>query len=453
MGAAERAYKLAEAVIAEALDDGGLGLAFSGEEFHALDQLPSKIGGLRALQMLDLKNTRIADLTPIAHLTELLELELDNTQVNDLAPLANLTGLHSLSLTRTPITDLAPLAALNALQYLYVDGTRVSDLTPLAGLTQLRSLKLNQTSITDVAPLAMLHDLRMLDLSNTEISDLAPLTGLAALRQLCLNGTNVVDLRPTTHLDDLSPTTINFMHSQSASHVGGLSFTSAAATRRDAELAKLARLEDDTRTRETLAYLRSLPPWPATYTPAATPDGSPPQPIWGVAEPPKVKASKAQIAHLLKTPMVTRLTAQQFASQIRAALHDVPATNGNYLPEPLQTMLEFADALDHLAPASVPVDDPLDRAKLELRIAQLETLVTRLTQQLQDETKSREAAEALAGKGLFARNVKIGAGLATGAAAVSVVTVGVPTAAVYFLGIEHPLVQAFLTVLGRLPKS
>jgi internalin A len=42
---------------------------------------------------------------------------------------------------------------------------------------------------------------------------------------------------------------------------------------------------------ETLAYLRSLPPWPEPYTPAATPDGSPPQPIGAIPVAPEQDAA------------------------------------------------------------------------------------------------------------------------------------------------------------------
>jgi hypothetical protein len=67
----------------------------------------------------------------------------------------------------------------------------------------------------------------------------------------------------------------------------GLSFTNTSATALDAELARLAGIEDDeTRARDTLAYLNTLPPWPQTYTPKATRDGGPPRPIGEVPREP-----------------------------------------------------------------------------------------------------------------------------------------------------------------------
>jgi len=77
----------------------------------------------------------------------------------------------------------------------------------------------------------------------------------------------------------------------------GVNFKNTPATARDGRLAELAEIEnDEERARETLAYLRSLPPWPEPYTPAYTPDGSPPQPI---GEPPEAPDADAQPRLLL----------------------------------------------------------------------------------------------------------------------------------------------------------
>ncbi|CUX81549.1 MAG: Leucine Rich repeats (2 copies) [Roseibaca calidilacus] len=341
------------------------------------------------------------------------------------------------------LTTLPPeIAELTGLETLVLRNTQITDLAPLAGLTRLQTLVLRNTQITDLAPLAGLTGLKRLDLCNTQITDLAPLAGLTGLKRLNLHSTQITDLRPIEALHKLR------------TDILGLTFQNTPAADHDAKLTELAELEDtQDRTRQTLAYLRSLPPWPDPYTPAATPDGSPPKPIGGVPERKKIKTAQTQIQHLIHSATVTRISAQNFATQIEAALKDMPASYGNRLAEPFQTMLDFAEVLRNLAPDSEPPSDPLDRAHLELRIAQLETLVDRLTRQLADETLAREAAEALAKKEGFWSKYRQSAGWFSGAATVSIATVGVPTAAIYFLGVEHPLVQAFLTAMGRLPKS
>lgn len=240
-----------------------------------------------------------------------------------------------------------------------------------------------------------------------------------------------------------------------ADRLVGLVFRDTPATAQDPELHRLSLIDnDDQRTRDTLAYLKTLPPWPeplpwleaaaTPWLPAVTTDTRP------------ILAAEAQVALLLRNALVTRVTAGQLAAQIEAALVGVPATVGNRLPDVLQAMAEVAEVLQALAPpAQAPAEalaEALDEAHLRLRIAQLEAIIERLTGDLADERKRREAVEALAAKDGFLHNYRKSAGTSAAVATVGLVTVGVPAAVVYFLGAEHPMVQAVLTVLGRLPK-
>ena len=175
-----------------------------------------------------------------------------------------------------------------------------------------------------------------------------------------------------------------------------------------------------------------------------------------VSEHQQTAVAKSQIQRLIQNAILTRLTAQQFAGQIEEALQGIPAEQGNRLAEPLQTMLEFSEVLRNLAPSTEPSVAPLDRSDLEARIAELETLVDRLNVELSDVANARKVASDLEKSDGFMANFRRSAGktagIATASAAASLVTVGVPTAAVYFLGVEHPVVTTFLNIIGRLPK-
>ena len=107
--------------------------------------------------------------------------------------------------------------------------------------------------------------------------------------------------------------------------------------------------------------------------------------------------------------------------------------------------------LRNLADRAPTDDETLERAAMKLRISQLEALVDRLKTQLSDEKQARAAAEALAAKDGFWKSYRKSAGTAAGVATVGVFTIGVPSAAVYFLGADHPMVRSVLTVVGRLP--
>lgn len=289
MSDADIALARAKQAIADAAKSGRKELKFTFSVFRALVEIPAEIASLTGLQSLDLSDTQITNLAPLAGITGLQTLWLNSTQITDLAPLARMPGLQDLYLSGAQITDLAPLAGMTGLQDLYLSGTQITDLAPLAGMTGLHSLRLDSAPVTDLAPLAGLIGLQVIDLDRTHITDLAPLAGLTRLQILFLDSTQITDLAPLAGLVELTDLTLNgsqvaelrpIMGLDKLGTNGrpGLAFENTTATARDARLAELAQIKDTKRrARETLDYLRSLPPYPQPYLPAATPDGSPPQ--------------------------------------------------------------------------------------------------------------------------------------------------------------------------------
>jgi internalin A len=163
----------------------------------------SALPALPKLEALSINGTDLANLIPLAGLTQLLELDCSGAQVGDLGPLAELSALQSLDCSHTQISDLAPLAELGALQSLDCSDTQISDLAPLAELSALQTLDCSDTQISDLAPLAELSDLQTLDCSDTQISDLAPLAELSALQTLDCSDTQISDLDPLAKLSAL----------------------------------------------------------------------------------------------------------------------------------------------------------------------------------------------------------------------------------------------------------
>ena len=62
-----------------------------------------------------------------------------------------------LNLRNSSIVDVAPLAGLTKLNVLFLSGNNIVDVAPLAGLTKLETLFLSGNSIVDVAPLIGLN--------------------------------------------------------------------------------------------------------------------------------------------------------------------------------------------------------------------------------------------------------------------------------------------------------
>jgi Leucine-rich repeat (LRR) protein len=92
-------------------------------------------------------------------LAVLQKLDVSNTQVSNLSPLAGLSALQELFVYNTRVTDLSPLAGLSALQKLNFSDTQVADLSPLAGLSALQNLNFSDTQVCDLSPLiALIRD-------------------------------------------------------------------------------------------------------------------------------------------------------------------------------------------------------------------------------------------------------------------------------------------------------
>lgn len=230
MDAAEDAYTAALAEIEKVRAEGGRSLTLTGERFRALDRIPPEVGRIRGLIALSMAGTQVTDLAPLASLGELLSLLLDNTRVTDITPLDGLLQLEGLALNGTQVTELAPLAKHRSLQVIGLNGTKV----------------------TNLAPLARLHTLFGLGLAVTQVTDVVPLAGLRRLRTLVLNSTLVIDLRP-----------IRAMREPKNGEDVGLDFADTPFAIATPETRRLASIEDRAeRTRETLAFLKTLPPWP-----------------------------------------------------------------------------------------------------------------------------------------------------------------------------------------------
>jgi len=71
--------------------------------------------GLRALEKLDVSQTRVADLTPLSCLLVLQSLGLAFTEVSDLTPVSQMRALQSLDIGFTNVMDLTPLDDLPVL--------------------------------------------------------------------------------------------------------------------------------------------------------------------------------------------------------------------------------------------------------------------------------------------------------------------------------------------------
>ncbi|MGB7518003.1 MAG: leucine-rich repeat domain-containing protein, partial [Spirulinaceae cyanobacterium] len=102
-------------------------------------------------------------LTSVArHTVEVLlrEAETEDCQLAQ----RQLTNLNLLNLGENKIKDITPVATLTNLTGLYLGENEIKDITPVASLTNLGSLELGENEIEDITPVASLTNLTSLDL-------------------------------------------------------------------------------------------------------------------------------------------------------------------------------------------------------------------------------------------------------------------------------------------------
>ena len=188
-----------------------LGLAGLGiEDVSALAELPlewlslagnpisnlSPLSRLTAVRNLDLSNTGLTDIEPLAGLTNLGWLNLWNNRITDVSPLIGMDGLSTLNLAKNVVSGVGPLKGLVNLEWLDLQGNRISDVSPLWSMVDLRTLMLAENAIIDIEPLKRLVNLKRLDLQENRISDVSPLSTMQGLRTLKLEKNAISDIGP-----------------------------------------------------------------------------------------------------------------------------------------------------------------------------------------------------------------------------------------------------------------
>ena len=148
----------------------------------------SLIDGLEyfvGLQVLDLSNNRISDLTPLSSLTNLTSLNLSNNGPEtsnryqaflglDLAPISSLTSLHYVHIDENDVRSISEITTLTQLDTLTVAGAHIR-YVPDFSATSLRVADFSDNPVADIDGLAQVLTLETIDLSGSKLGDLTPL--------------------------------------------------------------------------------------------------------------------------------------------------------------------------------------------------------------------------------------------------------------------------------------
>jgi len=167
------------------------------------------VASLKNLRGFGMSRTKVADLSPLAGLTQLERLDLTGDAFGpDLKWMSRLAKLEYISLYGgDKLVSFAGIPALPALKRAAFMNAAPADLTPLVtALTGLTELKLNNCTLKDLTPLASLAKLDELNLYGAKVKDFSPLAGCAKLRTLNYYATKDSDystLGKLTQVEDL----------------------------------------------------------------------------------------------------------------------------------------------------------------------------------------------------------------------------------------------------------
>ena len=172
----------------------------AGEDFHSFMDHPEIVA-------VKLKGDKIADanLARLPALPGLLKLDLQDAQVTSdgLKHIAQWRNIRTLNLGNTKVTDITPLAELPHLESLLLNFSQVRG-KHLAGLSQLKNLKelgagYIQVTDPDVVEIAKCTGLEQLSIAAAQLGEhgLQPLTSLSRLDTLVLKDAsfNAADLQ------------------------------------------------------------------------------------------------------------------------------------------------------------------------------------------------------------------------------------------------------------------
>jgi Leucine Rich repeats (2 copies) len=153
-----------------------------------------------ALIELSLFENEIADITPLAGLTQLRDLQLGANQIQDISALSGMTSLRRLGLVSNQIASLQPLAGLTTLEWLNLDRNAFgeAELVHLAGLTNLRWLTIEHNGVSNHSALQPLLDsgCKLYDQNRTNALAGQLTNAMAPASQMPRPTVNPANLRP-----------------------------------------------------------------------------------------------------------------------------------------------------------------------------------------------------------------------------------------------------------------
>lgn len=178
----------------------------------------------KMLESLDISNTRISDISVLAHCTKMEYLIMKNTAVTDLSALAEMRSLKNLHISGSKVESLAPLMRLSRLDTLYASGCGLTTAKGFSWMWNLKTADLSNNELTDISGLQSSAMLEKLNLSNNRLEGdaLEWILGLEKLTDLDLSGNNGLNLNSLSGATNITSLNINGVQTDHLNMAGSL---------------------------------------------------------------------------------------------------------------------------------------------------------------------------------------------------------------------------------------
>jgi len=161
-------------------------LELNYNQFESLDWLNTQ--HFTILQSLSVAHNHLTTVAELASLEALRQLNVRNNRLADVTPIFGLGGLELLDIGSNALTTLDGFSAFGEMRRLFLDGNRLSSSAGIVGMQWLEELDLSGNPLGDVEDVGNLQRLQRLDLSETGIRSLAGILTLGDLEVLRVHG-------------------------------------------------------------------------------------------------------------------------------------------------------------------------------------------------------------------------------------------------------------------------
>lgn len=162
------------------------------------------LGYCTKLEDLNLKYSKMDDVSFAENLTALGNLNAEGCNISDISALQGCTEMWSLNLDGNQVQDISALAGMEKLLYLYLNNNQVSDISSLAGKTELCTLQLANNQVSDISALEESAKLIDLNLANNQVTDLMPVCHAVGMLTFNISGNQITDLNACELMIDLT---------------------------------------------------------------------------------------------------------------------------------------------------------------------------------------------------------------------------------------------------------